>query len=46
VIPAFIDASARIFPSIFVSVGNRGLDMELAAEGLGCIVNAEFCKLC
>jgi Cys-tRNA(Pro)/Cys-tRNA(Cys) deacylase len=46
VIAAFIDVLARIFPSIFVSAGKRGLDMEMAAEDLGRLLNAGFCKLC
>jgi Cys-tRNA(Pro)/Cys-tRNA(Cys) deacylase len=38
----FIDASAQQYPSIFVSAGRRGLEVELAAEVLAQLTQAAF----
>ena len=38
----FIDASAQRYPSIFVSAGRRGLEVELAAEVLAQLTQARF----
>jgi Cys-tRNA(Pro)/Cys-tRNA(Cys) deacylase len=41
----FIDASARQYPSIFVSAGRRGLEVELAAEVLAQLTQAGFATI-
>lgn len=41
----FIDQSARDFPSIFVSAGRRGLEVELAAALLAQLTSAQFAPL-
>ncbi|WP_349615953.1 Cys-tRNA(Pro) deacylase [Azotobacter salinestris] len=41
----FIDESARTFPSIFVSAGRRGLEVELAAEVLAEHTQASFAAI-
>ena len=38
----FIDESARQYPSIYVSAGRRGLEVELAAEVLAQLTRATF----
>jgi len=38
----FIDESARAFPTVFVSAGRRGLEVELAAEVLAQHTQAGF----
>lgn len=37
-----VDSSAQTFPSIFVSAGRRGLEIELAASDLIALVNAKY----
>lgn len=41
----FIDASARLFPSLFVSAGRRGLEVELTAELLALHTQAQFAAI-
>lgn len=41
----FIDESARQYPSIYVSAGRRGLEVELAAEVLAQLTHAAFAVL-
>ena len=41
----FIDESARTFPSIFVSAGRRGLEVELAAQVLAEHTRASFAAI-
>lgn len=41
----FIDESARSFPTVFVSAGRRGLEVELAAEVLAEHTRASFAAI-
>ena len=41
----FIDASAQQYPTIFVSAGRRGLEVELAAEVLAQLTQAGFATI-
>ncbi len=41
----FIDASARQYPTLFVSAGRRGLEVELAAEVLAQHTQAQFAAI-
>jgi Cys-tRNA(Pro)/Cys-tRNA(Cys) deacylase len=41
----FIDASAQRYPTIFVSAGRRGLEVELAAEVLAQLTQAGFATI-
>lgn len=44
--PVFIDESAQLFERIFVSAGQRGLQLHLAPESLVKAVNATYADLC
>ena len=41
----FIDQTARSHPSLFVSAGRRGLEIELKPEDLGGLLGASFAAL-
>ena len=41
-LPTVIDASAGAFPTLFVSAGRRGLEIELAPDDLCRVVNGSF----
>lgn len=41
-LPAFIDASATSLPTIFVSAGRRGLEIEVRAVDLAALTGAAF----
>jgi Cys-tRNA(Pro)/Cys-tRNA(Cys) deacylase len=41
-----LDESARQFPTIFVSAGRRGLDIELKADDLVRLTRGRFSRLC
>ena len=41
-----IDSSALEYPTIFVSAGRRGLEIELKPKDLLSITNAEFAEIC
>jgi Cys-tRNA(Pro)/Cys-tRNA(Cys) deacylase len=40
-LPTFLDASAQEFPTIFVSAGRRGLEIELAPADLATLTSAQ-----
>lgn len=44
-LPTVLDSSAENLPSIFVSGGKRGLDLELATESLQKLTGARFAML-
>lgn len=41
-----IDSSALEYPTIFVSAGRRGLEIELEPKDLLSLTNAEFAEIC
>jgi Cys-tRNA(Pro)/Cys-tRNA(Cys) deacylase len=45
-LPTFIDQSARDLPSLFVSGGRRGLEIELGPQDLVSLVDGQFAQLC
>lgn len=45
-LPTYIDSSARDYPTIFVSAGRRGLEIELAGEDLSRLTGGSFAELC
>ncbi|GAB4352928.1 MAG: Cys-tRNA(Pro)/Cys-tRNA(Cys) deacylase YbaK [Gammaproteobacteria bacterium] len=44
-LPTRIDTSAEGYPTIFVSAGRRGLEIELKADDLRRLVDAEFAAI-
>jgi len=44
-LPTVIDASAEQFPTMYVSAGRRGLEIELAPEDLRRLVNGSFAPI-
>lgn len=42
----FIDASAANYPTIFVSAGRRGLEIELRPDDLKALTGAKYAELC
>lgn len=45
-LPTYIDDSARLLPSMYVSAGRRGLELELAPGDLLRATSAQFVPLC
>ena len=45
-LPTFIDSSAANFPTIYVSAGRRGLEIELRSEDLVVLTDGRYTDLC
>lgn len=45
-LPTFLDESATQYPSIFVSGGKRGLEIELSPQDLLSLTKGQFAALC
>jgi len=41
-----LDVSATQYPTIYVSAGRRGLEIELNPQDLKALINGEFTKIC
>ncbi|AQU81581.1 MULTISPECIES: Cys-tRNA(Pro) deacylase [unclassified Halomonas] len=44
-LPTFIDASAQAFPTLYVSAGRRGLEIELSPNDLAALSQGRFAAL-
>ena len=44
--PTYIDETAQLFDAVYVSAGQRGLQIKLAPEDLAAAAGAEFRELC
>ncbi len=42
----FLDSTATAFPTIYVSAGRRGLEIELSPDGLLALVSGKLTELC
>lgn len=45
-LPMVIDASAQAFPTVYVSAGRRGLEIELRPQDLATLTGATFAEIC
>lgn len=45
-LPTVIDASAQDFPTVYVSAGRRGLEIELRPHDLATLTGAAFIEIC
>lgn len=43
--PTFIDVSAQLFPFIFISAGQRGLQLKISPQDLGHVSEAVFAEI-
>ena len=44
-LPTFIDASAKAWPTLYVSAGRRGLEIELSPDDLAALSQGQFAAL-
>lgn len=44
-LPTFIDASAKAWPTLYVSAGRRGLEIELSPHDLAALSHGQFAAL-